>query len=57
MAVMRERGALCRQRHGQLRLVAARMKVLAAPDLIVALLSRGKLLYGVMNDEPAARFA
>jgi hypothetical protein len=32
--------------------VAARMRVLAAPDVeVIALLSRGKLLYGVIEDE------
>jgi hypothetical protein len=32
--------------------VAARMRVLAAPDIeVVALLSRGKLLYGIVDDE------
>lgn len=34
--------------------IAARMRVLAAPDMeVVALLSRGKLQYGVLDDEEA----
>lgn len=46
MAVMREHGIVA---DGEVtESIAARMRVLAAPDLeIVALLSRGKLLYGV----------
>ena len=50
MAVMREQGIVVGDEvHEQ---VAARMRVLAAPDLeVVALLSRGKLLYGVVDDE------
>jgi hypothetical protein len=46
MAVMREEGIVIGETVNET--VAARMRVLAAPDLeIVALLSRGKLLYGV----------
>lgn len=50
MAVMREHGIVA---DGQVtESIAARMRVLAAPDLeIVALLSRGKLLYGVKQEE------
>jgi EspG family len=50
MAVMRDNGIVNGdQVHEE---VAARMRVLAAPDLeVVALLSRGKLLYGVVDDE------
>lgn len=50
MAVMREQGIVVNDAVNEQ--VAARMKVLAAPDLeVVALLSRGKLLYGVIDDE------
>lgn len=49
MAVMREQGIVVNDAVNEQ--VAARMKVLAAPDLeVVALLSRGKLLYGVIDD-------
>ncbi|MBO0865157.1 MAG: ESX secretion-associated protein EspG [Mycobacterium sp.] len=50
MAVMREQGIVT---DGAVKeAVAARMMVLAAPDLeIIALLSRGKLLYGVKEKE------
>lgn len=48
MAVMREQGIVVNDAVNEQ--VAARMKVLAAPDLeVVALLSRGKLLYGVID--------
>lgn len=56
MAVMREQGIVENDEVNEH--VAARMKVLAAPDLeVVALLSRGKLAYGVLDDEnqPRAR--
>ena len=50
MAVMREHGIVDGETVNEA--VAARMRVLAAPDLeIVALLSRGKLLYGVKEKE------
>ncbi len=50
MAVMREQGIVDGETVNEA--VAARMRVLAAPDLeIVALLSRGKLLYGVKEKE------
>ena len=54
MAVMREQGIV--EGSGGVnevnKEVAARMRVLAAPDLeVVALLSRGKLLYGIVDDE------
>ena len=50
MAVMREQGIVVGDEVQEQ--VAARMRVLAAPDLeVVALLSRGKLLYGVVDDE------
>jgi hypothetical protein len=50
MAVMREGGIL--EDGAVNEQVAARMRVLAAPDLeVIALLSRGKLLYGVVEDE------
>src|SRR6201996_8895107 len=54
MAVMREQGIVEGETVNEA--VAARMRVLAAPDLeIVALLSRGKLLYGVKEkDESGA---
>jgi hypothetical protein len=46
MAVMREQGIVTGETVDES--IAARMRVLAAPDLeIVALLSRGKLLYGI----------
>jgi hypothetical protein len=52
MAVMREQGIVVDETVNEH--VAARMKVLAAPDLeVVALLSLGKLLYGVIDDEDA----
>lgn len=53
MAVMRQQGIV----EGEVvnEQVAARMKVLAAPDLeVVALLSRGKLRYGILDDEEEA---
>jgi hypothetical protein len=54
MAVMREQGIV--ESSGGVNevneQVAARMRVLAAPDIeVVALLSRGKLLYGIVDDE------
>jgi hypothetical protein len=50
MAVMREQGIVTGDAVEES--IAARMRVLAAPDLeIVALLSRGKLLYGVKEKE------
>jgi len=54
MAVMREQGIV--EGSGGVNevneQVAARMRVLAAPDIeVVALLSRGKLLYGIVDDE------
>ncbi len=50
MAVMREQGIVVGDEVNEQ--VAARMRVLAAPDIeVVALLSRGKLLYGVVEDE------
>jgi EspG family len=50
MAIMREQGIVDGETVNDA--VAARMRVLAAPDLeIVALLSRGKLLYGVKEKE------
>ncbi|GFG69667.1 ESX secretion-associated protein EspG [Mycolicibacter senuensis] len=50
MAVMREQGIVVEDQVNET--VAARMKVLAAPDLeVVALLSLGKLRYGVIDDE------
>jgi EspG family len=50
MAVMREQGIVTGDAVEES--IAARMRVLAAPDLeIVALLSRGKLLYGVKDKE------
>jgi hypothetical protein len=50
MAVMREQGIVVDDQVNET--VAARMKVLAAPDLeVVALLSLGKLRYGVIDDE------
>lgn len=57
MAVMREQGIVV---DGEVNeAVAARMRVLAAPDLeVVALLSLGKLRYGVIDDddsEPGTR--
>jgi hypothetical protein len=52
MAVMREQGIVTGELNEVNEQVAARMRVLAAPDLeVVALLSRGKLLYGVVDDE------
>src|SRR6201992_4419888 len=57
MAVMREQGIVENDQVNEH--VAARMRVLAAPDLeVIALLSRGKLAYGVLDDEnqpPASR--
>jgi hypothetical protein len=50
MAVMREQGIVADEAVKDE--VAARMRVLAAPDLeIIALLSRGRLLYGVKEKE------
>jgi hypothetical protein len=50
MTVMREQGIVTGDAVEES--IAARMRVLAAPDLeIVALLSRGKLLYGVKDKE------
>lgn len=50
MAVMREQGIVTDDTVNEQ--VAARMRVLAAPDLeVIALLSRGKLLYGVKQPE------
>lgn len=50
MAVMREQGIVVDDVVNEQ--VAARMKVLAAPDLeVVSLLSRGKLLYGVVDSD------
>ncbi|WP_046321957.1 ESX secretion-associated protein EspG [Mycobacterium sp. UM_Kg1] len=50
MAVMREQGIVVDDQVNET--VAARMRVLAAPDLeVVALLSLGKLRYGVSEDE------
>lgn len=57
MAVMREQGIVVEDEVNEV--VAARMRVLAAPDLeVVALLSLGKLRYGVVDDdehEPGTR--
>ena len=54
MEVMREQGIVVGNNEVQEQ-VAARMRVLAAPDLeVVALLSRGKLLYGVVDEENQA---
>lgn len=53
MAVMREQGIVVDDQVNEV--VAARMRVLAAPDMeVVALLSLGKLKYGVVDDEDAA---
>lgn len=50
MAVMREQGIVEGDQVNEQ--VAARMRVLAAPDLeVIALLSRGKLAYGVIDDQ------
>jgi EspG family len=50
MTVMREQGIVTDETVNEQ--VAARMRVLAAPDLeVIALLSRGKLLYGVKQNE------
>jgi ESX secretion-associated protein EspG len=50
MEVMREQGIVTGETVNEA--VAARMRVLAAPDLeVIALLSRGKLLYGVREKE------
>lgn len=50
MAVMREQGIVVEDQVNET--VAARMRVLAAPDLeVVALLSLGKLRYGVIDSE------
>jgi hypothetical protein len=50
MTVMREQGIVTDDTVNEQ--VAARMRVLAAPDLeVIALLSRGKLLYGVKQPE------
>ncbi|MFV0494515.1 ESX secretion-associated protein EspG [Mycobacterium sp.] len=50
MAVMREQGIVVGDTVNES--VAARMRVLAAPDLeVVSLLSRGKLLYGIVEDD------
>jgi len=52
VALMREEGILVNELNEVHEQVAARMRVLAAPDVeIVALLSRGKLRYGVVDDE------
>src|SRR6201985_533975 len=52
MAVVREQGIVAGELNAVNEQVAARMRVLAAPDLeVVALQSRGKLLYGVVDDE------
>lgn len=52
MAVMREQGIVVGEMNEVQEQVAARMRVLAAPDLeVIALLSRGKLQYGVVDDE------
>ncbi|HWF27787.1 MAG TPA: ESX secretion-associated protein EspG [Mycobacterium sp.] len=52
MAVMREQGIVVGQLNEVQEQVAARMRVLAAPDLeVIALLSRGKLQYGVVDDD------
>lgn len=59
MTVMREQGIVDGETVNEA--VAARMRVLAAPDLeVVALLSRGKLLYGIkekMRMAPRSRWA
>ena len=53
MAVMREQGIVTGDTVEES--IAARMRVLAAPDLeVVALLARGKLLYGVKEKEEGA---
>lgn len=53
MAVMRENGIVVDDQVNEV--VAARMRVLAAPDMeVVALLSLGKLRYGVIDDDDAA---
>ncbi|OMC06222.1 hypothetical protein A5735_04665 [Mycolicibacter heraklionensis] len=50
IAVMREQGIVVDDKVNEA--VAARMRVLAAPDLeVIALLSLGKLRYGVLDDE------
>ena len=50
MAVMREQGIVVGDEVQEQ--VAARMRVLAAPDIeVVGLLSRGKLTYGIVDDE------
>lgn len=50
MAVMREQGIVADEAVDEQ--IAARMRVLAAPDLeVIALLSRGKLRYGVPEDQ------
>ncbi len=50
MAVMREQGIVVEDDVNEH--IAARMRVLAAPDLeVIALLSRGKLRYGVPDEE------
>jgi EspG family len=55
MAVMREQGIVVGELNEVQEQVAARMRVLAAPDLeVIALLSRGKLQYGVVDDENQA---
>jgi hypothetical protein len=52
MAVMREQGIVVGELNEVQEQVAARMRVLAAPDIeVIALLSRGKMLYGVVDDE------
>ena len=52
LALMREEGIVVNEMNEVHEQVAARMRVLAAPDVeIVALLSRGKLRYGVVDDE------
>jgi hypothetical protein len=52
LAVMRDQGIVVGELNEVQEEVAARMRVLAAPDLeVIALLSRGKLAYGVVDDE------
>jgi len=52
MAVLREQGIVAGELNAVNKQVAARMRVLAAPDLeVVTLQSRGKLLYAVVDDE------
>lgn len=52
IALMREEGIIVNELNEVHEQVAARLRVLAAPDLeVVALLSRGKLRYGVIDDD------